>query len=198
MSVTDEKHYNYRRGTPFPRIGESEYYYNVWYKFTNPSAYKLKSPDSPENLIGTFARKEFNSVNLYCAGDLYCWNLPDHGSGELIDKAKWGDYIRWETRMFLDTNAYGSDGIYAVEGNSKLDELQIKVAEILRASGAVVDVEKMNSELSEKLDGIARLSKEAETLRKIIYRDSETFIVNKLKDVPESFANMSGILVKED
>ena len=172
----------YRLKEDYPRVGKSKYFYNVWYKITNPqagyipkegdevirnpfasmsnfakvAAYALKKPDAEEKMIGHYARQPFNSVRLFFEGNAseYIWDSKE-------DKGK----IIWECRMFLDTLKHGSERI--ASGKTK-EEVHKRVAELLDAAGAVLDVTKTQTEIDDLEKQAVTISKKVRILNNLI------------------------------
>lgn len=172
----------YRLREDYPRVGDSKYFYNVWYKITNPSALyipkegdefvrnpfasmsnftkaaaqALKKPDPDEKMIGYYARQPFNSVKLCFEGESseYLWDSEE-------DKGK----IVWECRMFLDTLKCGSERI----ATGKLrEDVHKRVAELLDTAGAVLDVIKIQEDIDDLNDQADTINEKVKLLENLI------------------------------
>lgn len=177
----------YRLKEDYPSVGNSKYFYNVWYKITNPhagyvpkegdevlrnpfasmqnfvraAAKAIEKPDTEEKMIGHYARQSFNSVKLCFEGNAseYLWDSEE-------DKGK----IIWECRMFLDTLKCGTDQV--ASGKTK-EEVHKRVAELLDASGAVLDVERTQGDIQKFLKEIHTLNNKVTFLNNIIDSNQE-------------------------
>ena len=164
----------------YPRIGNSDYYCGIYYKITNPKAlYRekpedeyvnnpfanmnnfliaagsaIKKPDKETVLIGEFVHKPFNSVKLF------------------IDGTKWEDEDEpiWECRIFLDTQKVGST---AIASSHSLEEVYQRVINILGASDAVLDLEKLQEDIEAKETAIKNIAKQSDFLKALKETEEE-------------------------
>lgn len=164
----------------YPRIGNSDYYCGIYYKITNPKAlYKkkpedeyvnnpfanmnnflvaagsaIKEPNKETVLIGEFAHKPFNSVKLF------------------IEGSKWEDEEEpnWECRIFLDTQNVGST---AIASSHSLEEVYQRVINILSASGAILDLEKLQEDIEATGIAVKNFTKRSNFLKTLIETEEE-------------------------
>lgn len=146
------------------QIGNSNYYFNVWYKVTNPDClYKPKQNDKvmqdpfanmnnfmiaaaeaisnpkKNKPIGYYARQPFNSVKLFMVED----------------------ENEWECRMFLDTLEYGSECIAIFSSKEDLFDAVIKM---LNEAKAIIDTVETQKEINKLLKESKELANQASVL----------------------------------
>lgn len=173
---------NYRLKENYPRVGDSKYYYNVWYKITNPhagyipkdgddvvrnpfasmnnfaraAAKALQKPATEETMIGYFARQPFNSVKLFFQG---------HSSDYIWDSDEERNKITWECRMFLDTLDCGSECI--ASGSTK-EEVHKRVIELLDAAHVVLDIDNTQEEIKSYIKDVENATKNIDFLHTLL------------------------------
>lgn len=150
------------------QIGNSNYYFNVWYKITNPNClYKPKQNDkikqnpfasmnsfmlavaeaisSPKKSkpIGYYARQPFNSIRLF------------------MEKNE----DEYSCRMFLDTLEYGSE---CIASSSSKEELLDTVIKMLDEAKAVVNTVETQKEINSLLKESKELVNQASILSGLI------------------------------
>lgn len=136
----------------FPRIVNSDYRFNLWYKFPK-MVEKEKSEDGFYHCIDNYSGEHnFESDDLidYMRESMSGIKLiedfdqdDDYWSGDL------NDHIRYSYRVsaFIPERDCGIDAVYAQEGMKSFDEIDYQksgewVAKMLEKLGAVLDVDK--------------------------------------------------------
>lgn len=151
-------------------IGDSKFFFNVWYKITNekaltPCGYCGNGWDMDRNeqpatyLVGDYSREKFNSVKFHL--DVY----PSH-----IWDGKWNVKVL----CFADTRECGAETIVHLTTDD-IDNIDKRLfeyaAEVLVRSGAVVDKELVNAELKRRANEIARMQIYNNQLEQILGRE---------------------------
>ena len=149
------------------RIGNSSFYFGVWYKITNEKAlvpcgycgngWNVDSGDKPSTyLVGDYSREKFNSVKFHL--DIY----PSH---------IWDDKWNVKVLCFADTRECGAETIVHLTTDD-IDNIDKRLfeyaAKVLSESGAVVDVD-LNTAEMHKADAIITIwQKYNATMKRII------------------------------
>lgn len=175
----------YRSKENYPRVGESKYFYNVWYKINNPhagyipkegddavrnpfvsmtnfaraAAAALQDPIKDEKMIGYFARQPFNSVKLFFEG---------HTSDDLWASEKEKNEIKWECRMFLDTLDCGSECI----ATGTAEEVHKRVAELLDAAQATLDIDNTQEDIKSYIKDVENATKHIDFLHSLLIAEN--------------------------
>ena len=150
---------NMNHTTIIQRIGTSEFFFNVWYRITNEKAlvpighcgsgWDMDNDSRPSTyLVGDYSREKFNSVkfvlDIWKQHSFWNENPPTY---------------EVDVHCFVDTRDTGAETIvsYTTHDISKIDRrLYDYAAEVLRQSGAVVNVEMTKDavrQLNEEIEG---------------------------------------------
>lgn len=176
---------NYRPKENYPRVGNSKYFYNVWYKVNNPhakyipkegdealqnpfsnmtnfvraAASALQGPAKDKKMLGYFARQPFNSIKLFFEG---------HTSGNIWATEKEKKEIKWECRMFLDTLECGSECIAA----GTAEEVHKKVAEMLDAAQVTLDIDNTQEDIKSYIKEVEDATKHIDFLHTLLITEN--------------------------
>ena len=175
----------YRSKELYPRVGDSEYHYNVWYEIKNPEckyvpkeedeilknpfktmgnfaycAAKALSPVEKDKTIGYYARQPFNSVKLLFEGE-----TPEGLWATEEERSK----IKWSCRMFLDTLECGTE---CIASSYDKDEVHQRVAKMLKDAGAVLDTEQTREEIKEWTKKCETAMKHVDFLQSLLFGES--------------------------
>lgn len=158
-------------GTPrITRIGNSKFYFGVWYKITNERAlvpvghcgngWSMDSAEKPSTyLVGDYSREKFNSVRF---------ELSVHNRSGFFDQEP---SYSLAVLCFADTRECGAETIVSLTVKD-LDNIDKRffsyAAEVLEHSGAVVDVDLNNAEIHRVDCYIEGLNKYKQSLAQII------------------------------
>lgn len=136
----------------FPRIGNSDYRFNLWYKFPK-LVEKKKSDDGLYHKIDNYrGEHNFESDDLidYMRESLSgiklieCFDCNDeYWSADLNDRVRYS----YRISAFIPERECGIDAVYTQEGMKSFDEIDYQksgewVAKMLEKIGAVLDVDK--------------------------------------------------------
>lgn len=154
------------------RIGDSKFHFGIWYKITNERALIPVGhcgdgwlmdyhEEPPTYYVGDYSREKFNSVKFV---------LSIHDRRGFFDQDKEPSYCV-AVLCFADTRECGAETIVSLTVKD-LDNIDKRffdyAANVLKCSGAVVDVD-LNTAEMKKVDGfIAGLQKYNETIKQII------------------------------
>lgn len=153
--------------TELDRIGTSKFFFNVWYKITNPKAlvpcgycgngWNMDSSESPTTyFVGDYSREKFNSVKF----ELSIYKSPLWES-------------RWDVSVlcFADTRECGADTIVHLTTNDihNIDKrLFDYTSEVLSRSGAIVDMDLNQEEITYRKESIVKLQAYNDKLARIM------------------------------
>ena len=136
----------------FPRIGNSDYRFNLWYKFPK-IVEKKKSDDGFQHMIDNYrGEHNFESDDLidYMRESLSgiklieCFDCnDDYWSGDLNDRVRYS----YRISAFIPERECGIDAVYTQEYMKSFDEIDYQksgewIAKMLADLGAVLDVQK--------------------------------------------------------
>ena len=136
----------------YPKIGNSDYRFNLWYKFPK-LVEKKKSEDGLYHKIDNYrGEHNFESDDLidYMRESLSgiklieCFDCnDDYWSGDLNDRVRYS----YRISAFIPERECGIDAVYTQEGMKSFDEIDYQksgewVAKMLEKLGAELDVEK--------------------------------------------------------
>lgn len=181
----------------FPRIGNSDYCFNLWYKFPK-LVEKKKSDDGLYHMIDNYrGEHNFESDDLidYMRESLSGIKLiedfdrnDDYWSGDMNDR----DRYSYRISAFIPERDCGIDAVYTQEGMKSFDEIDYQksgewVAKMLEKLGAVLDVDKC----------IERIEKQQAEAKALIDSNNELFEI--IGDVNEKFKKaINGSKSKEE
>ena len=156
----------------YPRIGNSNYRFNLWYKFPK----MIEKPEDKERYDNYGGSHKFESDDLisYMRESMSGIKLvedfdeqEDWWSGKMLKTYRVG--------AFIPERKYGIDGVYAQAKMESFKEIDFEksgewIAKMLEKAGAVLDLDKCN-------ERIQNLTEKAEAL--IASRDELSAIVNE-------------------
>ena len=136
----------------FPKIGNSNYRFNLWYKFPKKIV-KRKAKDGLYRILSNYSGEEnFKSNRLidYMRESMTGIKLvEDFDRRDDYWSSDVNDHIRYEYRVaaFIPERECGMDSVYAQENMKSFDEIDYQksgewIAKMLEDLGAEVDVEK--------------------------------------------------------
>ena len=136
----------------FPRIGNSDYRFNLWYKFPNLIE-KKKSEDGFYHMCDNYhGEHNFESDDLvdYMRESMSGIKLvEDYNENDDYWSSDLNDRVRYSYRIsaFIHERECGIDAVYAQEGMKSFDEIDYQksgewVAKMLEKLGAELDVDK--------------------------------------------------------
>lgn len=156
--------------TGLKRIGESKFFFDVWYKITNKDAlvpcgycgngWDMDNKKKPATyFVGDYSREKFNSVKFI----LDIWERNSF----------FDDTHHYEVAVhcFADTRECGAETIvhYVTDNIDTIDKRLLNyAAQVLSRSGAVVDVELNTAEINQNKTIIKNVQAFNEHLSKII------------------------------
>jgi len=135
----------------FPRIGNSDYRFNLWYKFPKLVEKKKSDDDCYHKIDNYRGEHNFESDDLidYMRESLSGIKLiedfdrdEDYWSGDLNDRVRYS----YRISAFIPERECGIDSVYAQEGMKSFDEIDYQksgewVAKMLEKLGAELDVD---------------------------------------------------------
>lgn len=159
-------------GSRIKRIGDSKFYFDVWYKITEEKAlvpcgycgngWTMDYDKEPSTYyVGDYSREKFNSVK-------FILSIHDRRGSFYQDEEP---FYRVAVLCFADTRECGADTIVSltVKDLNHIDKRFFDyAAEVLSRSGAVVDVDLNNDEIHTADNCIAGLNKYKQSLERII------------------------------
>lgn len=156
----------------YPRIGNSNYRFNLWYKFPK----MIEKPEDKQRFDNYGGSHNFESDDLidYMRESMSGIKLvedfdeqEDWWSGKMLKTYRVG--------AFIPERKYGIDGVYSQAKMESFKEIDFEksgewIAKMLEKAGAVLDIDKCN-------ERIQNLTEQAESL--IASRDELSVIVNE-------------------
>lgn len=170
----------------YPKIGNSKYRFNVWYKFPK----KIEKPEGKRGYDNYGGEHNFESDDLIdymresMSGIKLIEDFDEHEdfwSGKTVKSYK--------VEAFISERRCGIDGVYAQEKMESFKEIDFEksgewIAKMLERAGAVLDIDKCNeriynqrneaNELLESSDELAAIVEEAINSDKLTDSDKLT------------------------
>lgn len=173
----------------FPRIGNSDYRFNLWYKFPK----MIEKPEDKPRL------DNYHGAHNFASDDLIDYMRESMSGIKLIeDFVEHEDYFSskvlkyYKVEAFIPERECGIDAVYAQDGMRSFGEIDFEksgewIAEMLEKLGAVLDVDKC----------IERIEEQQAEAKALMDSNDELFEI--LGDVNEKFKKaMNGDKSKEE
>lgn len=169
----------------FPKIGNSNYRFNLWYKFPK----KIEKPKDKKRYDNYHGDHNFASDDLIyymresMSGIKLIEDFDEHEdfwSGELVRSYK--------VEAFILERDCGIDAVYAQEGMKSFKEIDFEksgewIANMLERAGAVLDIDKCNERIKRQREEARELLASSDELSAIV---NEAINSDKLIDSDKS------------
>lgn len=154
----------------FPRIGNSDYRFNLWYKFPKMIE-KLSDGKRYDNYYGSnnfasdelidYMRESMSGIKL----------IEDFGEHEDYFSGKVVKYYRVET--FIPERRCGFDAVYAQDKMKSFKEIDFEksgewIAKMLERAGAMLDIDKCNERIENQREEAKELLASSDELSAIV------------------------------
>lgn len=165
----------------FPRIGNSKYRFNLWYKFP-------KLVEKPEGKRGY---DNYGGEHNFESDDLIDYMRESMSGIKLIEDFDehedfWsGKTVKsYKVEAFIPERRCGIDGVYAQEKMESFNEIDFEksgewIAKMLERAGAVLDIDKCNDRIKNQREEAQELLESSDELAAIV---EEAINSDKLTD----------------
>jgi hypothetical protein len=155
----------------YPKIGNSNYRFNLWYKFPK----KIKKPEDKQRFDNYGGGHNFESDDLIdymresMSGIKLVEDFDAHDTHWLSD----GMTYSYRVGAFIPERKCGIDGVYAQKDMKSFDEIDFEksgewIAKMLEKAGAVLDIKKCNEIIKKREEEAKELLASNEVLTAIV------------------------------
>lgn len=168
----------------YPRIGNSNYRFNLWYKFPK----MIEKPEDKQRFDNYGGSHNFESDDLisYMRESMSGIKLvedfdeqEDWWSGKMLKTYRVG--------AFIPERKYGIDGVYSQAKMESFKEIDFEksgewIAKMLERAGAVLDIDKCKERIKKQMEEAAELLASSDQLSAIVIEAKSSINSDKSKE----------------